>query len=77
MDMAIDWTEMYKKYKGKWVALAEDEKTVIASGKSVQDTRTLASKKGEDNPILLKVPVKQMTYIGYGNGSRIQLQTDR
>ena len=27
--MAIDWTKIYQKYKGKWVALKSDEKTVI------------------------------------------------
>ena len=30
--MAIDWTKIYRKYKGLWVALDKDEKTVIASG---------------------------------------------
>lgn len=28
---AIDLTDIYKKYKGKWVALAKDERTVLIS----------------------------------------------
>ncbi len=71
---AIDWTPIYKNYKGKWVALANDEKTVVASADTVKIAIALASRKGEEKPILLKVPVKQMTYVGYGNGSKLQLQ---
>ena len=70
----IDWTPIYKKYKGMWVALAGDEKTVVASAKSVKETIQLASKNGETKPILLKVPLKQLTYVGYGHGIKLQLQ---
>ena len=27
--MAINWTTIYKKYRGQWVALKSDEKTVV------------------------------------------------
>jgi hypothetical protein len=69
--MAINWTPIYEQYKGKWVALANDEKTVVASSTSVEQVVKLANARGEKRPILLKVPVKQMTYIGYGNSSHI------
>jgi hypothetical protein len=35
--MAIDWTQIYQKYKGLWVALKDDEKTVVGSGESPQE----------------------------------------
>ena len=35
--MAIDWTKIYKKYKGLWVALKDDYTTVVASGKTPEE----------------------------------------
>ena len=35
--MAIDWTQIYEKYKGLWVALKDDEQTVISSGKTLRE----------------------------------------
>jgi len=32
LSMAHDWTKLFKKYKGLWVALLDDEKTVVGSG---------------------------------------------
>ncbi len=34
--VATDWTKIYKNYQGLWVALKDDEETVIASGKSLE-----------------------------------------
>lgn len=65
--MAIDWTKIYKKYKGLWVALQDDEKTVIASGKSAREVWEKASKKGFAKPILTRMPPKLITYVGYGS----------
>jgi hypothetical protein len=62
--MAIDWTKIYKKYKGLWVALKDDEKTVIASGKTVKETLEKARKKGFDKPILTHMPEELVTYVG-------------
>lgn len=65
--MAIDWTNIYKKYKGLWVALKSDEKTVVASGKTVKDVMTKSQKKGYERPILFRVPAKIIPYIGAFN----------
>ena len=65
--MAIDWTNIYKKYKGLWVALKSDEKTVVASGKTVKDVMTKSQKKGYEKPILFRVPAKIIPYIGAFN----------
>ena len=59
--MVIDWTHIYKKYKGLWVALKDDEITVISSGKTLEETAQEAEKKGFNNPIFFKVP-KNLTY---------------
>lgn len=61
---AIDWTKICKNYKGLWVGLKEDEETVVASGKTVKDVMKKAKLKGFLNPILFRVPVKILPYIG-------------
>jgi len=62
--MAIDWTKIYKKYKGLWVALKDDEKSVVASGKTVKEVMKEAKKKGFKEPILFRVPTEIIPYIG-------------
>lgn len=64
--MAIDWTKIFKKYKGMWVALKDDEKTVISTGKSALEALKLAEKKGFSNPILTKIPKGLVSYVGFG-----------
>lgn len=73
---SIDWTPMFKKYKGKWVALASDEKTVVASASTAKLTIILANKKGEKRPILFKVPTKNLTYVGNVCSDSIQVQAN-
>ena len=62
--MAIDWTEICKKYKGLWVGLKEDERTVVASGKTAKEVMEKAEKSGYPKPILFRVPEKIVPYIG-------------
>lgn len=62
--MAIDWTHIYKKYKGLWVGLKDDEVTVVASGKTVKDVMEKSKKKGFVSPILFRVPTRIIPYIG-------------
>jgi hypothetical protein len=64
--MAIDWTTIYKKYKGQWVALKDDEKSVIASAKTAVEALKKAQKKGYEKPILSNVPASLEPYVGYG-----------
>lgn len=61
--MAIDWTKIYQKYKGLWVALEEDEKTVLASGKTAKEAWQMAQKKGYLKPILTRMPEKLISLI--------------
>lgn len=62
--MTIDWTEIYKKYKGLWVALKDDEKTVVASGKTLREAIMEAEEKGYKKPIMHKVPTELIPYVG-------------
>ena len=56
--MAKDWTKLVKAYKGLWVALAEDETTVLGAGKTVQAALLAAKKKSPKMPFLTHVPEK-------------------
>ena len=62
--MPINWTNLQKKYKGLWVALKDDEITVLASGKTAKEAWDKARKKGYGKPILSHMPEKLMTYVG-------------
>lgn len=64
--MAIDWTEIYKEYKGLWIALKDDEKTVVAFGATAKQALEKAQKKGYRKPILTKMPQKLIPYVGIG-----------
>lgn len=64
--MAIDWSKIYAKYKGLWVALADDEETVIASGKTAKEAWDNAQDKGYKKPILTRMPEELVTYVGFG-----------
>lgn len=61
----IKWTSIYEKYKGLWVGLKDDEKTVIASGKTVKEVMQKSQKKGYKQPILFRVPTEIIPYIGH------------
>ena len=62
--MAIDWSKLFKKYRGFWIALKDDEKSVVASGKTAKEAWEKARKKGYTKPILTQMPEKLITYIG-------------
>lgn len=62
--MAKDWTKLIKAYRGLWVALAEDEMTVLGAGKTVRAALLAAKKKSEKVPFLTRVPEKIVSYVG-------------
>ncbi len=64
--MAIDWSILYKKYKGKWLALKKDEKTVVGIGNTAKEAFNKAKDSGYSTPILTKVPTKLLPYVGSG-----------
>ncbi len=64
--MAIDWSRHFKKYKGLWLALKTDEKTVVGSGKTAKEAVAQAAKKGVAKPILTRMPKDLGSYVGSG-----------
>ena len=62
--MAKDWTKLLKTYKGKWVALAEDETTVLGAGGTARSALLAAKKKSNTIPYLTRVPEKIVSYVG-------------
>lgn len=63
--MVIDWTKIYRKHKGLWVALKEDERTVVGKGRTAKKALENADKNGYQKPILFRVPTKIIPYVGY------------
>jgi hypothetical protein len=61
---ARDWRELYKKYRGQWVALKEDEMTVIASGPVLARVIKEASKLGYPEPHVAKMPTDLRIFVG-------------
>lgn len=60
--------ETIKKYKGRWVALGDDEETVIASGTTIKEALEEALKKGHKEPLVFCVPEKILPFVGRVNG---------
>ena len=52
----IDMTKIYREYKGKWVALTPDRKTVITSGLTANQVYDELHQKAFKEPILPKIP---------------------
>jgi len=69
--MAKDWTKIQKKYKGQWVALGEDEETVLSSGKTAKEAWVKAREMGYEKPIMTRMPEKVVTYVGFGLGYEV------
>lgn len=59
-----DWTHLTQNHAGKWVALANDEETVLASADSFADVREEARKNGYDDPIFYRVPEEVEMFVG-------------
>lgn len=62
--MAIDWNPVFKKYRGRWVAFADDERTVIGSGRTASAALRAAERRGIGRPTLMKMPSKLVRYVG-------------
>ena len=60
----IDLSQVYKNYKGLWVALVNDTQ-VISADKSVRKVVEEAKKKGYENPLLFKVPKNDLPFVGF------------
>ena len=63
--MAKDWSKIFNKYKGLWVALLDDEETVVGSGKTAKEAWQMAQESGYEKPILTRMPERLVTYVGF------------
>ena len=61
--IAIDLSKILKPYSDEWVALSGNETKVIASGKTVKEVLKKAKEKGENSPIITKVPTEYGNYV--------------
>jgi len=55
MNKTLHYGKMLIKFRGKWVALSQDETRVIASGDSLPETIEKATKTKEKQPIYVMV----------------------
>jgi len=62
---AINWEKIREKYKGQWVALEDDEVTVVASGRSVREVLEKAKEEGHTEPIVAFMPRELVSFAGY------------
>jgi hypothetical protein len=65
MDPHTDWTHLYEKYEGLWVALAGDESTVVGSGTSPEDALAQAKSNGYLNAALTFVSAVGVTFAAF------------
>jgi Family of unknown function (DUF5678) len=64
MTRSINWTHLMENYRGQWVALADDEITVLASGATARE----AHEEAAQNPgqhFLYRVPETFDLFAGY------------
>ena len=60
----MDWANLYKKYAGLWVALKDDEITVVAADHSAEEALRKSIEKGVQNPILNLIPRELLPMVG-------------
>lgn len=53
----IDLTAVLKDAPvGEWIALSHGQERIVATGKTLAEAVNAANERGEDRPILMKVP---------------------
>jgi hypothetical protein len=60
-----DWSRLFANYRGQWVALADDEVTVLAAAPTAKGALAASTAKGTPAPILYRVPDTLDTFVGY------------
>jgi hypothetical protein len=48
------WTDILREHRGQWVALDDDETTVLGSGRN-----------GHSDPIVFRVPTEHINFAGH------------
>ena len=55
MAKATNWTHLMEQYRGQWVALADDETTVLVAAATAKEAHQAALRRAK-SPILYHVP---------------------
>lgn len=58
----IDLSKLLLPYENKWVALSQDQKEVLGSGRTLKEAEKQAEKK-DNGYIFLKVPPFDVSYV--------------
>ncbi|MFJ6901778.1 DUF5678 domain-containing protein [Streptomyces hokutonensis] len=61
---ARDWSGLFRDHKGQWVALRQDQKTVIAAAPTLAQAMSEAERMGFADPIMTKVPKRLELLVG-------------
>ena len=63
--MTTNWSGIYKKYKGLWIALkSPDDLKVISFGKTLKETLKKAENKGFSSPLVTQIPKEILPIVG-------------
>ena len=62
---AKDWSQLFATYRGQWVALADDEVTVLAAAPTAKGALAASACKGFTAPILYRVPDTLDAFVGH------------
>ena len=60
-----DWSHLIAEFRGLWVAIDDDESTVLAAAATAKDAVARAAKKGVPAPLLFRVPDSLDAFVGY------------
>jgi hypothetical protein len=58
-----DLSKILKSYSNEWVALTEKRDRVISHGKDLEEVIEKANAKGEEHPVVTKVPKHYGNYV--------------
>ena len=64
LNQTKDWSQLFANYRGQWIALADDEVTVLASATTAKEALAASAAKGSPEPILYRVPDSLDTFVG-------------
>ena len=62
---AIDMVNIYRKYKGEWVAVDNlKRRKVVAHGKTLRGILDESKEKGIETPIVMQIPKEVLPIVG-------------
>ena len=60
----MNWEPIHNQYRGQWVALDDDETSVVGNGETPQIALQTAKKNGYDDPIMARMPIELVSLVG-------------